>query len=133
MTGAPHICPTLVYEDVKAAIELLTQGFGFTANGVYEGEDGRVVHAELALGNGVVMLGSRGTGSAFDKAMAGAGPAGVFVHVDDVDEHHARAVAHGVEVLTPPADQEYGARDYMARDAEGNVWSFGTYVPGAAE
>ncbi|MFJ7127260.1 VOC family protein [Streptomyces sp. NPDC098101] len=133
MTGAPHICPTLLYEDAKAAIELLTEGFGFTATGVYEGEDGRVAHAELSFGNGVVMLGSKGTGSAFDKAMAGAGPAGVFVRVDDVDEHHARAVAHGVEVLTPPADQEYGARDYMARDAEGNVWSFGTYAPGGAE
>ncbi|MER7913767.1 VOC family protein [Streptomyces sp. NPDC096068] len=133
MTGAPHICPTLLYEDAKAAIELLTEGFGFTATGVYEGEDGRVAHAELSFGNGVVMLGSKGTGSAFDKAMAGAGPAGVFVRVDDVDEHHARAVAHGVEVLSPPADQEYGARDYMARDAEGNVWSFGTYAPGGAE
>lgn len=31
-----------------------------------------------------------------------------------------------------PTDQEYGARDYTARDAEGNIWSFGTYVPGAA-
>lgn len=46
------------------------------------------------------------------------------------DAHHARAAAHeGVEILVPPTDQEYGSRDYMARDAEGNIWSFGTYGP----
>ncbi|MEU8528828.1 MULTISPECIES: VOC family protein [Streptomyces] len=133
MAEAPHICPTLTYDDAKAAIKLLTEGFGFTETAVYEGEDGRVLHAELSYGNGMVMLGSRGTGSEFDKLMAGAGPAGVFVHVDDVDEHHARAVAHGAEIVMPPTDQEYGARDYMARDTEGNVWSFGTYAPGTAE
>jgi uncharacterized glyoxalase superfamily protein PhnB len=38
-------------------------------------------------------------------------------------------VEHGAEILMPPTDQEYGSRDYMARDAEGNVWSFGTYAP----
>ncbi|MET9950746.1 VOC family protein [Streptomyces sp. NPDC006339] len=130
MAEAPDICPTLTYEDAKAAIRQLTEAFGFTADAVYEGEDGLVVHAELSYGNGTVMLGSKGTGSEFDKLMTGAGPAGVFVHVTDVDEHHARAVAHGVEILMPPTDQDYGSRDYMARDAEGNVWSFGTYTPG---
>ncbi|MFE7548944.1 VOC family protein [Streptomyces gardneri] len=133
MAEAPHICPTLTYEDAKGAIKLLTEGFGFTARAVYEAEDGLVAHAELAYGNGMVMLGSRGTGSEFDKLMGRAGPVGVFVHVDDVDEHHARAVAHGAEIVMPPTDQEYGSRDYMARDAEGNIWSFGTYTPGAAE
>ena len=64
--------------------------------------------------------------------MADAGPAGIFVHVDDVDAHHSKAVEHGVDVLMPPTDQDYGARDYMARDIEGNVWSFGTYAPGSA-
>ncbi|MFC8492305.1 VOC family protein [Streptomyces sp. NPDC057235] len=133
VTGSPPIRPPLPYEDAKAAIELLTEGLGFTATGVYEGEDGRVAHAEPSFGNGVVMLGGKGTGSAFDRAMAGAGPAGVFVRVDDVDEHHARAVAHGVEVPAPPADQEHGARDHLARDAESDVWSFGTHAPGPAE
>ncbi|MEU3748900.1 MULTISPECIES: VOC family protein [Streptomyces] len=133
MAEAPHICPTLTYEDAKGAIKLLTEGFGFTASAVYEAEDGLIAHAELAYGNGMVMLGSKGTGSEFDKLMGRAGPVGVFVHVDDVDEHHARAVAHGAEIVMPPTDQEYGSRDYMARDAEGNIWSFGTYTPGASE
>lgn len=129
MAGVPSICPTLLYTDAKAAIQQLTEAFGFTQVAAYEGEDGAVVHAELSYGNGVVMLGSKGTGGVFDKAMEAAGPAGVYVVVDDVDAHHRRAVEHGVEVLMEPTDQDYGSRDYMARDAEGNVWSFGTYAP----
>ncbi|MFG3344623.1 VOC family protein [Streptomyces sp. NPDC048018] len=131
MGESPDICPTLRYEDAKAAIRLLTEAFGFTADAVYEGEDGRVTHAELSYGNGRVMLGSKGTESRFDRLMRGAGPAGVYVRVTDVDDHHARAVARGAEIVMPPTDQDYGSRDYMARDAEGNVWSFGTYAPGA--
>ncbi|MEU9003398.1 VOC family protein, partial [Streptomyces sp. NPDC048551] len=88
-----------------------------------------VMHAELSYGSGAVMLGSKGRGGAFDRAMAQAGPSGVYVVVDDVDAHHRRAVEHGVEILMEPTDQEYGSRDYMARDGEGNVWSFGTYAP----
>ncbi|TXS51113.1 VOC family protein [Streptomyces sp. t39] len=132
MPQSPSICPTLVYADAKAAVRQLTEAFGFTVHAMYENEDGSVAHAELAFGNGMVMLGSRGTGSEFDALMRDAGPVGVFVHVDDVDAHRARAAGHGAEIVTEPADQDYGARDYMARDLEGNIWSFGTYAPGAA-
>ncbi|MET9968102.1 VOC family protein [Streptomyces sp. NPDC006356] len=127
--GRPSVYPTLLYADAQAAIKQLTEAFGFTALVVYEGEDGSVGHAELAQGNGVVMLGSKGTGSTFDKAMKDAGTTGVYVVVADVDAHHRRAVEQGAEILMPPTDQDYGSRDYMARDLEGNVWSFGTYTP----
>ncbi|MGW0748921.1 VOC family protein [Streptomyces sp. NPDC002587] len=129
MAGVPSICPTLVYRDATAAIKLLTEAFGFSQVAVYEGENGSVIHAELAYGNGLVMLGSKGTGGVFDKAMADAGPAGVYVVVEDVDAHHRRAAEHGAEILMEPTDQDYGSRDYMARDGEGNIWSFGTYAP----
>lgn len=128
-SGRPSIFPTLLYGDAKAAIRQLTEGLGFTELSVYEGEDGSVLHAELAQGNGAVMVGSKGRGGVFDSAMRNAGPAGVYVVVDDVDAHHRRAVDHGVEIVMPPTDQDYGSRDYMARDLEGNIWSFGTYAP----
>ncbi len=52
MTGTqgvrPGICPTLLYADAKAAIRQLTEALGFTELSVYEGEDGAVLHAELA-------------------------------------------------------------------------------------
>jgi uncharacterized glyoxalase superfamily protein PhnB len=129
--GRPSICPTLLYADAKAAIRQLTEAFGFTELAVYESEDGAVEHAELAYGNGVVMLGSKGRGGVFATVMKDAGPAGLYVVVDDVDAHHRRAADHGAEILTPPTDQDYGARDYLARDVEGNVWSFGSYAPEA--
>ncbi len=127
--GRPSIYPTLVYADAKAAVKQLTEAFGFSELAVYESEDGKVAHAELAQGNGAIMLGSKGTGSKFDAAMKDAGTTGVYVVVDDVDAHHRRAVEQGAEILMPPTDQDYGSRDYMARDLEGNVWSFGTYAP----
>ncbi|MHB9850203.1 VOC family protein [Streptomyces sp. Tue6028] len=127
--GRPSIYPTLLYADAKAAIRQLTEAFGFTEASVYEGEDGTVMHAELVQGHGAVMLGSKGRGGVFDTAMKDAGPAGVYVVVDDIDAHHQRAVDHGAEIVMPPTDQDYGSRDYMARDLEGNIWSFGTYAP----
>ncbi|MFG2601329.1 VOC family protein [Streptomyces sp. NPDC048462] len=131
-TGVPSVFPTLLYDDAKAAIKTLTEALGFTEEAVYEGEDGTVMHAELSCGNGRVMLGSKGREGRFAEAMRGSGPVGVYVVVDDIDARHARAVEHGVEILMPPTDQDYGSRDYMARDAEGNVWTFGTYSPGAS-
>ncbi|QIY70250.1 VOC family protein [Streptomyces sp. RLB1-33] len=127
--GRPSIYPTLLYSDANAAIRQLTEAFGFSEVSVYESEDGTVMHAELVQGNGAVMLGSKGRGGVFDGAMKDAGPAGVYVVVDDVDAHHQRAVDHGAEIVMPPTDQDYGSRDYLARDAEGNIWSFGTYAP----
>ncbi|MET8676213.1 VOC family protein [Streptomyces sp. NPDC004647] len=125
----PTIYPTLLYADAQAAIKLLTEAFGFTADAVYTGEGDVVAHAELSYGNGVVMLGSKGREGIFAQTLGNGGPAGIYVVVQDVDAHHRKAAAHGVEILMPPTDQDYGSRDYMARDAEGNVWSFGTYAP----
>ncbi|MFI9200991.1 VOC family protein [Streptomyces sp. NPDC053048] len=132
-TAAPTISPALLYDDAQAAIRQLTEAFGFTRSALYESEDGVVLHAELVYGNGMIMLGSRGRDGVFDQAMAQAGPAAVYVVVEDTDAHHARAVEHGAEILMPPTDQEYGSRDYMARDVGGNIWSFGTYAPKGPE
>lgn len=126
----PHRLPDRPLRGRPGGRRTLTEAFGFAPAAVHETADGRIAHAELSLGNGAVMIGPKGTGSAYDRAMAEGGPVGVYVVVADVDAHHARAAAHeGVEILVPPTDQEYGSRDYMARDAEGNIWSFGTYGP----
>ncbi|MFI9234542.1 VOC family protein [Streptomyces cinnamoneus] len=132
-TTAPTICPALLYQDAKAAIRQLTEAFGFTRTALYESEDGTVLHAELVYGNGLVMIGSRGRGGVFDEAMKDSGASGIYVVVEDTDAHHRRAVEHGAEILMPPTDQEYGSRDYMARDVGGNLWSFGTYAPKGPE
>ncbi|MEM7488045.1 MAG: VOC family protein, partial [Pseudomonadota bacterium] len=73
-------------------------------------------------GNGVLMLGSVETAPA-------KGSPGIYLVVEDVDAHHARAVAAGAEVVYPPEDTEFGTRRWRARDPEGHEWSFGTYAP----
>ena len=49
--------------------------------------------------------------------------------VDEVDPLHDTAKAAGAEIVMAPTDQDYGSRDFSARDPEGNIWSFGTYRP----
>jgi uncharacterized glyoxalase superfamily protein PhnB len=121
------IYPVLKYEDAHAAIEFLERAFGFQRHAVHEGESGGVVHAELRFGDQVVMLSSAGLGNpVFDQ---GVGRTTTYVAVDEVDSLHDSASAAGAEIVMPPTDQDYGSRDFAARDPEGNIWSFGTYRP----
>lgn len=127
----PNIFPALRYEDASAAIEWLGRAFGFEEKAVFRGEDGTVQHAELRLGAGLIMLGQvRGDdwtgGEARDPL---ASPHGLYVVVDDPDAHHGRAAAAGARIIMDLTDQDYGSREYSARDLEGNLWSFGTYDP----
>ena len=69
------------------------------------------------------MVGPSGGGeTVFDT-----GPQSVYVVTDDIDALHDRAVAAGAEIVYPLTDQDYGSRDFSARDPSGNVWAFGTY------
>lgn len=121
--------PTLRYRDASAAIEWLERAFGFERREVHLTPDGAVAHAELALGDGVVMLGSERGGNADWRQPPGG--AGIYVAMDEVDDHYLRAKEAGAEILMEPTDQDYGSRDYVCRDPEGNHWGFGTYRPGA--
>jgi uncharacterized glyoxalase superfamily protein PhnB len=132
---APDVIPSLIYRDAHAAIDFLEAAFEFERHAVYEGDDGSVHHAELRYGSGMIMLGSatreRDEWPVRSPADAGATTGGIYVIVDDPDAHYARAKAAGAEILRELEDQDYGSRDYSARDPEGYVWSFGTYRPTA--
>jgi uncharacterized glyoxalase superfamily protein PhnB len=131
MSDQPNIFPSISYVDADTAINWLGRAFGFSEHAVYRDEAGTVVHAQLQLGAGMIMLSQvreddwRG-GSEPDPDTAAHG---VYVVVDDVDDHHDRAVAAGADIVRELTDQDYGGRDYSARDLEGNLWSFGTYDP----
>lgn len=129
MTDRLSVYPALRFKDAKAAIAMMKEAFGFTEVAVYEAEDGSVAHAELAYGNGMVMLGTAREEGAFGRAAKNLGPVSLYVAVHDPDAHHDRAVAYGLEIVMPLTDTDYGSRDYIARDAEGNLWCFGTYAP----
>jgi uncharacterized glyoxalase superfamily protein PhnB len=124
------IYPVLRYEDAHGAIAFLERAFGFERHTVHDGQNGGVDHAELKLGDEYVMLGSTGEGD--DRFNQGAGRSSLYVVVDDPDAHHARANEAGATIERELTDQDYGSREYTARDPEGNLWSFGTYRPGAA-
>lgn len=129
------VIPTLRYRDGKAAIDWLCKAFGFAVKAVYEGPDGSIAHAELTHGSGMIMLGSAET--EFSRlvttpAESGTPTGAIYVVVQDVDAHHARARTEGAEIVRAPRNQDYGGRDYTARDPEGYIWSFGTYDPWSA-
>jgi uncharacterized glyoxalase superfamily protein PhnB len=119
------IYPVLKYDDAHAAIDFLERAFGFERLSVYEGDAGKVSHAALRSGDAVVGLSSTGAGDPVYEQCAHR--AVVYVAVDEVDPLHDRAKAAGAEIVMPPTDQDYGSRDFSARDPEGNIWAFGTY------
>ena len=124
--GRPNIFPALKYQDAPQAIEFLTKAFGFERQVVYPTDSGGIAHAQLKIGPGVVMLGSdaKNPANPWDAVRMG-----IYVYVEDVDAHHARARAAGAEIVRPLAETDYGSREYSVRDSEGNLWSFGTYYP----
>ncbi len=121
-----RIYPVARYADAHAAIEFLQRAFGFSKRAVFEGPDGSVAHAELTFGSGAVGLSSAGP---IDPANVWTTVReGIYVALDDVDAHHARAAAAGARIERPLKDTDYGSREYTARDSEGRLWSFGTYA-----
>lgn len=137
MSGA--LIPSLCYDDAPAAIEWLGAAFGFRPQLVVPGPGDTVRHSQLVCDEPpcMVMVFSR-RDDEFGRlqrppAELGACTQSLYLVVDDVDAHHARAAAAGAEVLMAPADQDYGGRAYTCRDREGHVWSFGSYDPRAGE
>ena len=127
----------LGYKNADAAVDWLVRAFGFKEHAVYRDEAGKVVHAELSFGNGMIMIGPDGGGEFGKMVMTMPQRAGgrctqtIYVIVDDVDAHFARASAAGAETLIAPRGEDYGGRSYSVRDPEGHAWSFGSYDPWA--
>ena len=134
-----EIIPNLRYADALGAIDFLCKAFGFERKAVYLSEDDpkRVQHAQLVWEDRIVMVYSVNdtefARAAKMKTVAEAGgpTIGLYLIVEDVDAHAARARRAGAEIFLEPRDQPYGGRGYSARDPEGNVWSFGSYDPWA--
>jgi len=126
----PNIFPALHYRDPDAALEWLKRAFGFEEKAVYRDEHGRIQHAELRLGDGIVMFGGVPADTA--RPDGDQPPVTIYAVVSDPDAHYERARAAGAEIVRELTDQPYGSREYGARDLEGNGWSFGTYDPYAS-
>ncbi len=132
MSDVPTVVPALTYRDAVAALVFLEQAFGFEPVFVTRDDAGRVRHAELRHGSGMLMVSERaGTEGPPPGQDFGEADHSVYVVVEDVDAHAARAREQGADLFREPADTPYASREYAARDPEGHLWSFGTYVPGS--
>lgn len=129
--GSPALVPFLRYDDAPAAIAWLQRAFGFQEQMVVPGPDGTIAHAQLRFGNGVLMLGSTRDDALRVRSprALGAVTGGIYVHLQDVEDHYRQARSAGAEIVHELAETEYGSREYTARDPEGHLWSFGTYAP----
>lgn len=129
-----NIIPALRYKDALAAIDWLCNTFGFERRLVVPGEEeGHVAHAQLVLGDGMVMLGTvRDDEYAIRPPVdAGCSTQGTVLVVDAIEAHYERAKAAGAEIVTELTEQPFGGSLYAARDPEGHVWFVGSYDPWA--
>lgn len=119
--GYPPVIPYLIVKGVPRLIDFLTQVFGATEMSRFAGPDGDVGHAELKIGESMIMMGEAG-------AQWPASPASLMVYVEDTDAAYARALAAGATSLTEPSNQFYGDRSANVRDPFGNQWFIATHV-----
>ncbi len=130
---AQVVFPAVRYRDANVALDWLGRAFGADEEVVYRDDEGRVRHAEIRIGGGLIMFGQHDD----DGWLGGERPrplastVSIYVVVSDPDQHYARARAAGATIVRELEDQPYGSREYSARDPEGNLWSFGTYDPAA--
>jgi uncharacterized glyoxalase superfamily protein PhnB len=128
------IVPGLRYADADAAVDFLQSVLGFSEHQVFRGEDGKVGHAELALGPAVIMV-APALDSPWGRLMklpadiGGYNTQGIYLVVPDADTVHAKVRAATWDILIEIKDQPYGGRDFTCRDPGGHIWSVGTYSP----
>lgn len=137
--GWPRISSALFYEDAARAIDWLCAAFGFEVALRVDGEGGKVVHSQLTLGNGLIMVsdlnesgGRPGDGLRVSPRKVGArNTQCLMAYVDDADAHcaRARARAAGATIDMEPTTTDYGEehwadRSYEAVDLEGHRWWF---------
>ena len=126
----PSFIPSVAYRDNRAALKWLEAAFGFEPSEVLTDGDGKIIHAEMTYGDGVVMIGSEWEDWTRSPAsLDGKNTQRVHVRVNKgIDEHFARACKAGANVVMEPADQFYGDRSYVVTDPEGHYWTFAQTV-----
>lgn len=125
----PRASSSLFYDDAPAALDWLCAAFGFELRLRVDGADGAIEHSELEYGEALIMVGSPLRPQFRSPRAAGGNTQSIFIYVDDIDAHHARAVAHGAEVFRPLQTTDYGEgywvdRGYGCLDPEGHAWWF---------
>jgi PhnB protein len=127
--GYPRVTPYLAVAGAAAAIDFYGKVFGATERMRMPARDGKIGHAELQLGDSLIMLADEfpDIGHRSPKALGGT-PVTISVYVEDVDAVFARALAEGATATHPVESQFYGDRTGQFEDPFGHRWSVATHV-----
>jgi PhnB protein len=130
-----RVTPCLIVQGGVKALEFYAAVFGATERMRFPGPDGTVAHAEIQIGDSVVIIEDevpeRGTKAPPPGGLAGS-PSFLFIYVEDVDAVVARAVELGATLQRAPQDQFYGDRDGHIVDPFGHGWTIATHVEDVA-
>ncbi|WP_314176531.1 VOC family protein [Streptomyces winkii] len=130
-----RVTPCLVVHGAAKALEFYGEVFGATERMRFPGADGTIAHAEIEIGDSVVIVedasSMMGTEAPPATGLTGS-PAFLFVYVDDVDSVVTRAVELGASLMRAPRDQFYGDRDGYLIDPYGHGWTVASHVEDVA-
>src|SRR5689334_15836608 len=133
--GFHSITPSLIVKDAKKAIEFYKTALGATEKGhAMLGPDGKVMHAEMIIGNSIFFLGEESLemGAKSPETLGGA-PGSIIIYTEDVDALYNRAVAAGATPGMPVADQFWGDRYGQLTDPFGHKWGIATHKENLTE
>jgi uncharacterized glyoxalase superfamily protein PhnB len=128
--GYHTLTPFLTVRDAARAIEFYKNAFGAEVRGgVAKGPDGKVMHAELKIGDSIIMLSDEYPDfGALSPQSIGGSAMGLHIYLDGVDTAFDRAVKAGATVEMPVMDQFWGDRYGKLKDPFGHKWSIATHV-----
>ena len=132
--GYHTLTPFLTVRDAARAIEFYKNAFGAIDRGAAKGPDGKIMHAELMIGDSIIMLSDEYPefGALSPLSSGGAGM-GLHIYIDGVDAAFDRAVKAGAQVTMPVSDQFWGDRYGKLKDPFGHVWSIATHTKDMSE
>jgi PhnB protein len=130
----PQVMPYLIVDGANEAIKFYEGVFGATERMRIEGPDGKLGHAELQIGEAVIMLADENPGMSIEGPRSvGGTPVTIHVYVEDADGTFGRAVQAGAKPLRAVEDQFYGDRSGQFEDPYGHRWNVATHVEDIAE
>jgi PhnB protein len=133
-TGYAGVTPYLIIRGAARALDFYKKAFGATELLRFGGPDGKIGHAEIKIGEGVVMLADESPERGHKSPQTlGGNAVSLLFYVPDVDAFFAKAVAAGATVRQPLADQFYGDRSATIVDPFGHVWTIATHTEDVSE
>ncbi len=120
--------PYLIVKDAASAIEFYKKAFGATELMRMAAPSGKVMHAEIRIGNSPIMIADEfpEMGARSPQSLGGS-PVSIFLYVEDVDALASQAIAAGAKVSMPVQDQFWGDRYGKLTDPFGHIWDIATH------